>query len=796
MVEKPISLGIKSKITLVGLFLSLGTLFSVSLLSFIAADNILKDRIQSQLVSESTGRGASIRALIDTRVQQIALLATNNRIDDIVSQIIMNPASMNGSGNNDYNDQFNKEFKSFQEVAGNSMGLESIQVVGKDGKVLLSSNSTVYQQQTNNKNNNGIYIAAEQLQRGLKESFLEFDQQNGQRKAIVMVPIKSSFAATADGNRPMVAVMVASTSTSSFDDILLNRKGLGETGEVYLVNQNKVMISESRFIENAPFKVKVDTLPVNECFNKGTEIFDVYPDYRGISIVGSSYCARDKGFVLLAEFDEAEIFSPITQLRNAILATAAVITAVVVINSFYVAKTISKPITKLRDAADRISKGDYEHEIGITSRDEVGQLALQFDNMRKSVLETNLNLNRIVRERTKELSDMTNALDATAIVAVTDKDGTITKVNRKFVEISKYAEQELISQNHRILKSGYHSVEFFENMWKTITSGQIFEGEIKNKAKDGSYYWVKTTIVPFLGENGRPKQYIAIHNDITNLKNIEERLHEALERDRANTEIIRRQVEELQKTNLELRRKDKLKDEFLSMASHELKTPLTPIIGWCGALKSNKILGAITSSQRSAVEIIEKNAIKLEKMVSDMLDVQKIELNEMKFSINEVNVGKLFKNVEKDFQFMMGEKNIQFKLSANANLLLRSDEARIMQVLSALLYNSVDFVPKRGGKIEVTATESDDSKNIIFCVRDNGPGIPKDKQEFLFKKFYQVDTSLTRKHGGTGLGLAISKGIVTGLGGTIWVETEEGKGSSFYFSLPKEIKQNENSSNR
>lgn len=416
--------------------------------------------------------------------------------------------------------------------------------------------------------------------------------------------------------------------------------------------------------------------------------------------------------------------------------------------------------------------------------------------MRRSVLETNLNLNRIVRERTKELSDMTNALDATAIVAVTDKDGTITKVNRKFVEISKYSEEELIGQNHRILKSGYHSAEFFENMWKTITSGQIFEAEIKNKAKDGSYYWVKTTIVPFLDENGRPKQYIAIHNDITNLKNIEERLHEALERDRANTEIIRRQVEELQKTNVELRRKDKLKDEFLSMASHELKTPLTPIIGWCGALKSNKVLGGITHSQRSAVEIIEKNAIKLEKMVSDMLDVQKIELNEMKFNMNEVQVNKLLKNVEKDFQFMMGEKNIQFTINANTNLLLRSDEARIMQVLSALLYNSVDFVPKIGGRIEIAATESADGKDVIFCVRDNGPGIPKDKQEFLFKKFYQVDTSLTRKHGGTGLGLAISKGIVTGLGGTIWVETEGGKGSSFYFSLPKEIKQYENSSDR
>ena len=92
-------------------------------------------------------------------------------------------------------------------------------------------------------------------------------------------------------------------------------------------------------------------------------------------------------------------------------------------------------------------------------------------------------------------------------------------------------------------------------------------------------------------------------------------------------------------------------------------------------------------------------------------------------------------------------------------------------------------MPKTGGRINVTAETR--ANNIVFCVRDNGPGISKDKQEFLFKKFYQVDTSLTRKHGGTGLGLAISKGIVTQLGGTIWVETEEGKGFNFYFSLPR-----------
>jgi PAS domain S-box-containing protein len=370
---------------------------------------------------------------------------------------------------------------------------------------------------------------------------------------------------------------------------------------------------------------------------------------------------------------------------------------------------------------------------------------------------------------------------------VTNRNGIITKINQKFIEISKYTEKQLIGQNPSIVKSGYHSTEFFEQVWKTILHGEIFEGEIKNKAKDGTYYWVKTTIVPFLDENRQPKQYIAIQNDITDLKNTESKLQEALKRDKESAEIIKRQIEELKRTNIELRRKDKLKDEFLSMTSHELKTPLTPIIGWCGALKTPRILGHLSPQQRAAVETIESNAVKLEKMISDMLDAQKLELNEMKFSIAEVQVDLLFNKIKKDFELLLKEKNIQFAIRAEtADMGLKSDESRILQVLSALLYNSIDFVPKIGGRIEVTAESR--YNNVIFCVKDNGPGIPKDKQEFLFKKFYQVDTSLTRKHGGTGLGLAISKGIVTRLGGTIWVETEEGKGSNFYFSLPKNTK--------
>jgi PAS domain S-box-containing protein len=764
--QEPVFKSIKSKVIFVSLFLSITTLFAVSVISFISADNLLRERVSDQLISESTGRGAAVRSLVDTRIEQVQLLFTNSAMQGAVEE--MNEGELPEEQMSAYRQRFQEEIESFRQVVGESAGLEDVRILGRDGSVLLSSDPS----------EEGSRYSSDSRPESFGEGSLVFDLVDGARKTVVTVPLYSQ------AGLPIGAV-VATTDTAQFDEILLNREGLGETGEVYLVNSNRTLISESRFIEDAAFRTQVDTLAANECFDAGNEVFAVYPDYRGIPIVGSSYCARDLDFVLLAEIDEAEIFLPITQLRNAILAAASVITGVVVVIAVYVSRTISRPITQLKDAADRISKGDYSYNVDVRSGDEVGQLAEQFNMMRKSVLEVNMNLNRLVRERTKELTDMTNALDSTAIVAVTDRDGTITKVNSKFVEISKYSEQELIGQNHRILKSGHHPPEFFEKMWKTVSSGQIFEGEIKNRAKDGTYYWVKTTIVPFLDESGQPKQYISIHNDITNLKNTEERLQEALERDRANTEIIKEQVEELNITNEELRQKDKLKDEFLSMASHELKTPLTPIIGWTGALKSNTILGRLTAEQRAAVDTIEKSAVKLEKMISDMLDAQKLELNELKFNIGDVEVDRIVRNVERDFELMMKEKEIQFVVNVEPGLRLRSDEARIVQVLNALLYNSVDFVPKTGGRIELSAQVRDN--NIVFGVKDNGPGIPKDKQQFLFKKFYQVDTSLKRKHGGTGLGLAISKGIVTGLGGQIWVDTEEGKGSSFYFSLPREM---------
>jgi len=231
-----------------------------------------------------------------------------------------------------------------------------------------------------------------------------------------------------------------------------------------------------------------------------------------------------------------------------------------------------------------------------------------------------------------------------------------------------------------------------------------------------------------------------------------------------------------------LKKAKKDKDEFVAMISHELKTPLTPIKIYASALKRPKVFGELNQKQAEAVDGINFNALRLERLIEDLLDAQRLEIGRMTFSKEKFSVNEFLDEAVKDYQLMASEKNIQITSKIDEEIIIYSDKKRIEQVLGNLNRNSIDFVPKDTGIIQIFAEKNND--NVLFTVKDNGKGISKEEQKKLFTRFYQADTSITRRHGGTGLGLVICKGIVEGLGGKIWLESEVGKGTNVYFTIP------------
>ena len=236
-----------------------------------------------------------------------------------------------------------------------------------------------------------------------------------------------------------------------------------------------------------------------------------------------------------------------------------------------------------------------------------------------------------------------------------------------------------------------------------------------------------------------------------------------------------------QKTQ-EAKETDIAKDEFLSMITHELKTPLVPIQGYVDILLGEH-LGPLTEKQKERLKIIKSSSESLLRIISDLLDAQKLELGKLVVKKENHDIKDTIEKAVESLQPRAIENKVTINQHLNKKIIVPHDPERIRQVLTNLLKNSLDVVEPNSGLIEIFVEDS--PKEVKISVKDNGPGIPKENQEDLFKKFYQVDTSLTREVGGSGLGLAICKGLVEEHGGTILAESTPGMGATFSFTLPK-----------
>jgi class 3 adenylate cyclase len=370
-----ISFALDKKLILLVMSVSIIALSITAFLSFNYAEQILKERTGEQLFGESTIRGDTLRFLFESRIEQNQIIATDPMIKILVTDLNQTPKEELEDSIDEKRRDFLTQIQAFQTLIGFSIGFEDVKIIGKNGEIFFSLGRI----EKDNFENDPLF------QKGIQTSFVEFEPFQDTKKMIVISPI---FAEDSKIGDEAVGVVISRMRTAAIDDILLNRSGLGESGEIYIVNRDFLMLSESRFIENTIFKQKVNTIPVQTCFTEGIDYEGLYPDYRGISIYGSSYCASDLGFVLLAEIDEAETIQPILTLQGRIFETGLLIITGMAIIAFIISRTFSKPLIKLKNAANTIASGNFEVRTKITTRDEIGELSQAFDSMAQKLQES------------------------------------------------------------------------------------------------------------------------------------------------------------------------------------------------------------------------------------------------------------------------------------------------------------------------------------------------------------------------------------------------------------------------
>lgn len=472
-------------------------------------------------------------------------------------------------------------------------------------------------------------------------------------------------------NGNIYGVLLLEFPFSKISQILQTGTTLPHT-EINLVSNNgSIMYSTSydnsnlqKSLSHLPIFAKIknssssiESLIATNINGQGDALFVASKDKGYLDYPGS-------GWFLITTQATEQAFSRVLDLRNSFILATILVLSVAIIAVFLVTRTISKPITELKEAADKISKGELDLNINATADDEIGDLAHHLDNMRESIQTRD----RILRLQTEGL-------------------------------------------------------------------------------------------------------------------------------EKANQEL-RTKEQELAKAYGTLKESEKAKEIFISMVSHELKTPIVPIKVYSEMFLKTTSLGVLNAKQKKAMQIVSRSIEKLEALVGDVLDVYKLDIGMLTLSKYDVDITEFINRTISDLTPITVEKQIELKsdIRTAKEDTVFCDPKRIEQVLSNLVKNSVDFVPDKGGRIIIMVEKGRNANSeFIFTVEDNGIGITAEERHKLFDKFYQIDTSVTRKHGGSGLGLAICRGIVEAHGGKIWIDDSYTNGAAFNFTIPSSQGQNETS---
>jgi PAS domain S-box-containing protein len=444
-------------------------------------------------------------------------------------------------------------------------------------------------------------------------------------------------------------------------------------------------------------------------------------------------------------------FRGVTEFTKGILWFTLISCLVVIAIALVVSQRIVRPIRQVTGAARAIGRGEFDQEIPVTSSDEVGILAEEFNSMR-------WNLKSAVEKLTGEEKKMTAIVNSIAEgLILVDSDNRVLHINPAAERLLDLSPDSIDKDITEIIQNEELIHIFEEDQRQILQHKPIDQIPSKNEginlisevtlARYNEKLVLRIIASPFLNENGLILGTVYLFDDITREKEI-----------------------------------DQMKSDFISLVSHELRTPLTSIIGFVSFILDGKA-GTINDRQRNSLARVQRQSKRLAALINDLLDISRIESGRIQMDQAPISLLEIVTQRIEEIRPQADEKSIQMTLTAPEsapNIL--GDEARMGQVFTNLVGNAIKFTPDNG---EVNVKVEADGNLLHVEVIDTGPGIPPEERQKIFDKFYQLSDISTRQQGGSGLGLSISKSIVEAHGGKLWIDDgNQGKGSNFQFVLP------------
>ena len=540
-------------------------------------------------------------------------------------------------------------------------------------------------------------------------------------------------------NATLVAnILEDDLSTNNLSQIKLKTKDLGKELEtrITIIDINGIVLGDSEkdpaLMENHADRPEIKEALQGKIGNsiRYSSTLEIDMLYIAIPIIKNGQIL---GVVRLS-LPLTDVNRGIANLRKIIILATLIALAIASITSLIISLTITRPLQEMTKVSQKISKGDFSKKLKICRQDEIGQLANSL-NLMSEELENKI---RIISEDKDKMKVVLSSV-IEGIIAI-DKEGRIILFNDALKNMTDYSSDRVLGKFHwEIIRNN----QLNELLKEVLQKGQPLTQEITIFSPQEKIF--RASANP-LTEKNEVWGAVVVLNDITEIKKLE-----------------------------------KMRSEFVANVSHELRTPLTSIQGFVETLKD----GAINDPGKAQyfLEIIEKQSNRLNNLIEDILQLSKIESQEIIMNLQSINLRDLIDKTISEFKKKIEQKNHKIKINISPQLpLIKADPEQIEVVFRNLLDNAIKYTPN-GGEIYISAFEK--AENIYIEVADNGIGISAEHLPRIFERFYRADKDRSRKLGGTGLGLAIVKHIVQAHGGTIGVESKPGKGSKFFFTLPK-----------